>query len=1239
MFTIPSSLIPFRDSIGLSAAYDGLKFVLNQILTHTALSRKKHLAEVPSEPLHHIPRICTDEEHPGTKENSSDAYGFSLLDYCMEHQNVVLLGEAGCGKTRELQWIEFCCYKDADLPRTVRIPLRTYSDESMVQLAGQHDVKPEEQENLFFLIDGFDEIAGVHKQNFLKQVALYQQENKEARFLISTRNHFYRAGLFGEAFRAVWLQPLTESDRERYVTEMGLPYETWKQQIEARRLSAVVENPFYLVELCQIYRECGKMPERDRLMHTLTERKLRQDLEKYRMTGKMDFEENIAEAEILLERLAVAMHAMDTRVLTETEYGHLIPSQDMRGLLNYSGIWVFRDGNWQFTHNNFGEYLAAKYLADCSLAEVQELVCLGHPELGISKNWHHVLSYLLSICSKEIWDWLLQQDFVLFLDTDWSRIPEADRSAILLREWEKSKHFHVWIQHQNYRLRDLAEFGMDYTAVKVLLKELREPQDKFSLKNAILLLGYSPVLYGCQNEVRDALWTVLQSEQELWVYERAMIALLNLQLMDVELLNQLLERFGKNTESEVRYPLYAAIRLLGQADEQMEFLLKGLPYIVSREEKRLGNESFELHQALLSVSKAYAARRLLDTLTATGAFIHIYGVEKIIEQAVHCMVQVYYGRKDENWLAMEHLYRTSAVHSTYTIDQELLKYFEETETKQELFVRLLRDSLSQDGHYAQTYLLRRLLDEPVSVWILEQYQERKLRDAEAAYCLDLMNAGNLVYEELRMLYQDRTGNIIHVRPYIDYEACRRTGEASYQRAVGDRAHYLELLEECLRQIDVDDLSSQEVWELDDIFYHLESRMDLQKVIQDYHVCAGERKTVRQWMNLLAGNDQVWEALQVRLVWQWLQDQKESEIPSVMRTVAETFYKKYMEQADFAGCEVWKEDHTYDGSRDWKCYYLIYFAQRLQFPMKKENARELLLFCNCFFEVEMQEILQRYLTESELRQAVEQNLLTRKLKGEPLRLHLFLCGEYHCVECLETVRQTAVAEEVPENIRRTAIEAFVKLADELAVCRELLPGLKGQLWNCAADAVMRAIRDKKVKNKAGETVWRPLFQNQLWENGLEAEEIRMTVYEWLIQLQDIRGLRAYRELLEQKQTVPGNPSYAGPLESIAMVEDPVLWSELARLTELCLKPEFKDRDFCGLSTYLSRALNNVAAGSEEGYRFVCDVLEHQGQVYVNDLQREAWINLEKSEAAEAHKTSVQRRWRVEQVLNFQENRNL
>ena len=49
----------------------------------------------------------------------------------------------------------------------------------------ERETEQGKRENLLFLIDGFDEIAGVHKQNFLKQVELYRNENKEARFLIS----------------------------------------------------------------------------------------------------------------------------------------------------------------------------------------------------------------------------------------------------------------------------------------------------------------------------------------------------------------------------------------------------------------------------------------------------------------------------------------------------------------------------------------------------------------------------------------------------------------------------------------------------------------------------------------------------------------------------------------------------------------------------------------------------------------------------------------------------------------------------------------------------------------------------------------------------------------------------------------------------------------------------------------------------------------------------------------------
>ena len=43
-------------------------------------------------------------------------------------------------------------------------------------------------------------------------------------------------------------------------------------------------------------------------------------------------------------------------------------------------------------------------------------------------------------------------------------------------------------------------------------------------------------------------------------------------------------------------------------------------------------------------------------------------------------------------------------------------------------------------------------------------------------------------------------------------------------------------------------------------------------------------------------------------------------------------------------------------------------------------------------------------------------------------------------------------------------------------------------------------------------------------------------------------------------VPGRDGYAGPVEAIAVAEKLELWPELARLTELCFRPEFKDREY-------------------------------------------------------------------------------
>ena len=107
-------------------------------------------------------------------------------------------------------------------------------------------------------------------------------------------------------------------------------------------------------------------------------------------------------------------------------------------------------------------------------------------------------------------EWLLEEDFTLFFDSDKNRIPIAKRSKILRKEWERLKSQHEWITSQRYRPEKLMQFGMNYPEVQIFLEEIKNPSDIIVQQNAILALGYCPNLFGCGGKVRDTLMEVCQ---------------------------------------------------------------------------------------------------------------------------------------------------------------------------------------------------------------------------------------------------------------------------------------------------------------------------------------------------------------------------------------------------------------------------------------------------------------------------------------------------------------------------------------------------------------------------------------------------------------------------------------------------------------------------------------------------------------------------------------------------------
>lgn len=1170
----------------------------------TAFSEKHYAYPVP-----HIRRYCQSLEKPLAGEGGR-ADGFQLADICRNHPFVVLLGEAGNGKSTELLWVAARFGADPALPRPVLLTLKTYMDETIEKLAEKQGCFIEEEQELFFLIDGFDEISGGNRQNFLKQLTVYHEQRPKARFLVSARNHFYRQGMLGDFFETVWMEPLGFEDAIAFVRECGIDDGIFLDEIDQHHLRELLRIPFYLTELCVMYQEKGSLPDRNQLMRELIEHKFAEDSKKFRMTMAGDLSEQKFTLFSGLERIAAAMHAMDCRCLPEKDYRALIPDEKDRKLLSYSGIWKLQEGGWQFTHNNFAEYLAAEYLSQRPADEVKKLVSAGCPELGICGNWHHVLSYLLLTDHTEIGEWLLEEDFTLFLDVDINRIPASRRSKILRREWERLKRGYEWITRQRYRPGDLMRFGVNYLEIGMFLEEIRNPADVIAMQNAILALSYCPNLFGRDDEARDTLMEVCRSPQEeAYAHERAILALLELDLMGEGGLETLMAIFQDTDSAEVRYALYRSIRVMGKADAYIGFLTGGLGYVCGGK-GRLGNESFELHYALMEVEEPSASLEILRVLTEHREYFHIYHIDQVVEHIFSGFTDREERFTGDEWNLLAAFYEAVSSRGLHKLEDVVLNYFSSAGQRAALCEYELKRIA--EGRRSWIYI-RRLMDGAAAGWALERYKNGGLEDAQIRECLYFMGRDNEVFRELRALYSEKTGIQLEDRPWIDYNALLRQGKAKYQSAITCKEMYLSLLDELIGLYGKEDLTEKDLAE-----GHIEedqNRYDLMDIRFDYVRRSGAG-TVQEWKMCV---EREWEDVQGYLLFDWLyaHENEKTDVPAAIGAAARVYFDKNITDVDLSRAVRWETDET-RRITERRAQRILYFAWAFDFPMKKQRA-EGILACAWFLEEErIRTLLERYFTKEELMVLVRENMLHHVLKGDDLGLHLRYCKEFRIRECAERIRKIAVDDSRSDWVRRRAIEYFYQVIGAEETCQAILPFLDGRLF---VDTVSKTAEYEPEG-----------LADLLWEYAQRKEDAREVCYKYLIQLQDKRGLRAYREMLEERRRIEKDLTGDGLLSGIAAIRKEELWEEVFQLVGLWCQPDFEDAEFGGLARVLGLACSRIAGSGARGYEAVKAMLGERMKEeteFYKKAQLKHWM----TEAEGSYRQSVQRKWSVDEVKRY------
>lgn len=168
------------------------------------------------------------------------------------HPRILLIGDAGQGKSQELKNLAHLLSENDKYHRSVLLHLNYYSGGTLQEFIN-HQVPSYQTlapEKLIVLLDGYEEIPHNANRSFRLALEEYCKNNPDTRICISMRSNYYKENARSfEAFHAYQLLDLQQSDIRKVVEENNLDYEDFYHECKAKNLAELLRNPFYLCSM------------------------------------------------------------------------------------------------------------------------------------------------------------------------------------------------------------------------------------------------------------------------------------------------------------------------------------------------------------------------------------------------------------------------------------------------------------------------------------------------------------------------------------------------------------------------------------------------------------------------------------------------------------------------------------------------------------------------------------------------------------------------------------------------------------------------------------------------------------------------------------------------------------------------------------------------------------------------------------------------------------------------------
>ena len=705
-------------------------------------------------------------------------------------KKVFLLADAGMGKSVESRNLAFELCKQC---HTFLYQLEYYGGEKIEELF------PEQYKNLMrqcmvLIFDGYDEMDEAQQRIFEKRLNEFSNNEPEVRMVITSRKNYRqqikdnKLKLFSD-FSVYVLDALEEQNIRNYLASKNIDVNHFLKCAQSKNVYPLVYNPFYFMYLYDIYKDTHKLPNKNDLMKSICDKAFDLDDEKY--NGTLD--DRYDELNALLEKLAISMQLMhQLRISNRDEFQKLFNIED-RTLIMKSGLLEKDDGYWRFTHNNFREYYAAKYLSKQNKEFVVKTIAC---ESGIKPHWVNVLG---SLTGFELdWDlksWLIEKEPAALVKYSSDQLDSNTRTKIFELIFDKYEKYQIHFNEALCNEQEIAEFADNISVLLFLIDRIENPRNWVSQFTALNILRHYTKFFGMESKVQNVLLNCCKDYENTnkLVCRLAINAIGILSLEKRENAKRLMEIFGNVDVDYIRLGMYEYLQQTNLIDDYVDYILSGIK-LVSKDidNDRIGNETYTLCSCLQNLASKKSIFKTLDFFLNEDFLLYSEG--KILNACIETLSELYKKGDIDIFDTVLEIYLDAKKKYNSELSNAFAYFFDLTNTKGKAL--LIASESSEDG----LYFLSNLVDSETIKYFADNYgsQSTKSKSIFHEIVVRYVRDENK-YNRYSKLIADTDGEVLpEFVPEINYVQRRISKDEEFLTILLDRDKlntlYTELLE-------------------------------------------------------------------------------------------------------------------------------------------------------------------------------------------------------------------------------------------------------------------------------------------------------------------------------------------------------------------------------------------------------------------------------------------------------------